>query len=109
MVTAMVTATPDVVSRSDVPRSKRKPLEGALLLGCVRSLALLLPPLLLAATVARAPDSPRPRAVAGGRTNLEGRTISRIDFDPPMQPLPPDELERLLPLHAGSPLKMDDV
>jgi outer membrane protein insertion porin family len=84
-------------------------LEGALLLGCVRSLALLLPPLLLAAIVARAQDSPRLRAAADGRTNLEGRTISRIDFDPPMQPLPPDELERLLPLRAGSPLKMDDV
>ena len=75
----------------------------------MRSLALLLPPLLLAATVVRAQDSPRPRAVADGRTDLEGRTISRIDFDPPNQPLPTDELERLLPLHAGSPLKMDEV
>ena len=74
----------------------------------VRSLALLLPPLLLAATVARAQDLPRPRA-AGGSTNFEGRTISRIDFDPPNQPLPADELERLLPFHAGDPLKMDDV
>lgn len=100
----MVTATPDVI-----PRTERKPPEGALLLGGVRSLALLLLPLLLAATVVRAQDSPRPQAVAGDRTNLEGRTISRIDFDPPHQPLPADELERLLPLHAGSPLKMDDV
>jgi len=75
----------------------------------VRSLALLLPPLLLAATVVRAQDSPRPRAVADGRTDLEGRTISRIEFAPPNQPLPTDELERLLPLHAGSPLKMDEV
>ena len=90
-------------------------------MGGVRSLALLLPPLLLAVTVARAQDSPRPRAAADGRTNtqgrtntedrtnLEGRVISRIDFDPPNQPLPTDELERLLPLRAGSPLKMDDV
>jgi outer membrane protein insertion porin family len=100
----MVTAAPDVI-----PRYTRKPADGALLLGSVRSLALLLPPLLLAATVVRAQDSPRPRAGAEGRTNLEGRTISRIDFDPPNQPLPTDELERLLPLHAGSPLKMDDV
>jgi len=104
-----------------VSRFERKLAEGALLLGGVRSLALLLPPLLLAVTVARAQDSPRPRAAADGRTNtqgrtntedrtnLEGRIISRIDFDPPNQPLPTDELERLLPLRAGSPLKMDDV
>ena len=104
-----------------VARFERKSAGGALLLGSVRSLALLLPPLLLAVTVARAQDSPRPRAAADGRTNtqgrrntedrtnLEGRVISRIDFDPPDQPLPTDELERLLPLHAGSPLKMDDV
>ena len=100
----MVTATPDAI-----PRPERKPPEGALSLGGVRSLALLLPPLLLAATVVRAQESPRPQAGAEGRTNLEGRTISRIDFDPPNQPLPADELERLLPLHAGSPLKMDEV
>jgi outer membrane protein insertion porin family len=78
-------------------------------LGSVRSLALLLPLLLLAPTVVRAQDSPRPRAAADGRTNLEGRIISRIEFDPPNQPLPTDELERLLPLHARSPLNMDDV
>jgi outer membrane protein insertion porin family len=78
-------------------------------LGSVRSLALLFPLLLLAATVVRAQDSPRPPAGADGRTNLEGRVIRRIVFDPPAQPLPPDELERLLPFHGGSPLKMDDV
>jgi outer membrane protein insertion porin family len=100
----MVTAALDAISRY-----RREPPEGALLLGCVRSLALLLPPMLLAATVVRAQDSPRPRAGAEGRIDLEGRAISRIDFDPPNQPLPPDELERLLPLHAGSPLKMDEV
>src|SRR5579864_9083786 len=39
----------------------------------------------------------------------EGRPISRIEFNPPQQPLPPEELTRLLPLKAGSALRMDDV
>ncbi len=41
--------------------------------------------------------------------NVEGRTIQRIDFDPPNQPLPRDELDRLLPLRVGSPLHQADV
>ncbi len=41
--------------------------------------------------------------------NLEGRTIQRIDFDPPSQPLPRDELDRLLPLRVGGPLHQTDV
>ena len=39
----------------------------------------------------------------------EGRPISRIEFDPPQQPLPLEELIRLLPLKAGSSLRMEDV
>jgi len=39
----------------------------------------------------------------------EGRPISRIEFDPPQQPLAPEELTRLLPLKTGSMLRMDDV
>lgn len=39
----------------------------------------------------------------------EGRPISRIEFDPPQQPLPAEELARLLPLKAGGTLRMDDV
>jgi outer membrane protein insertion porin family len=39
----------------------------------------------------------------------EGRPISRIEFDPPQQPLAAEELTRLLPLKAGSTLRMDDV
>ena len=34
--------------------------------------------------------------------NLEGRRIVRVDFDPPDQPVPRAELDRLLPFHAGS-------
>src|SRR5579863_3841308 len=39
----------------------------------------------------------------------EGRPISRIEFDPPLQPLPLEELNRLLPLKTGSSLRMEDV
>ena len=39
----------------------------------------------------------------------EGRPIARIEFDPSQQPLPLEELNRLLPLKTGSPLHMDDV
>ncbi len=39
----------------------------------------------------------------------EGRPISRIEFDPPQQPLPLEELNRLLPLKQGTPLRMEDV
>ena len=41
--------------------------------------------------------------------NFEGRIIARIDFEPPNQPLPRDELDRLLPLHAGTALTSVDV
>jgi outer membrane protein insertion porin family len=39
----------------------------------------------------------------------EGRTVSRIEFDPPQQPLPLEELNRLLPFKAGDALRMDQV
>ncbi len=49
-------------------------------------------------------------AASGQSTQvLEGRTIQRIDFDPPAQPLPRAELDRLLPLQAGSALHQTDV
>lgn len=41
--------------------------------------------------------------------SYEGRTIGRIEWTPPDQPLPLPELERLLPFHRGSVLKMDEV
>src|ERR1041384_7574215 len=39
----------------------------------------------------------------------EGRTVSRVEFDPPQQPVPLEELNRLLPFKAGTSLRMDDV
>jgi len=60
-------------------------------------------PLLLGAVAALAQDP------ADGSQVFEGRTIGRIDFIPPDQPLPRPELDRLLPLHVGSPLHRADV
>jgi len=42
-------------------------------------------------------------------SSQEGRTVSRVDFLPSDQPLPRDELDRLLPIRPGSPLRMADV
>jgi len=42
-------------------------------------------------------------------SRYEGQIIRAIRFDPPNQPLPPDEFDRLLPLHVGSPLHAEDV
>jgi outer membrane protein insertion porin family len=70
-------------------------------LGEVRSPVLLLLPLLLGTAVLgqNAPSAPS--------DGLEGGTIAQIDFDPPNQPLPRDELERLLPIKVGQPLRRD--
>jgi outer membrane protein insertion porin family len=46
---------------------------------------------------------------AQGQTDFEGRIIAGIEFDPPGQPLPRAELDRVLPLHAGSALHAADV
>jgi outer membrane protein insertion porin family len=71
----------------------------ALSLGNVR-LPVLVLSMLVAGSVASAQDTP---------AGFEGRMIDRIEFDPPQQPLPIAELERLLPFHAGSILKAADV
>ena len=41
--------------------------------------------------------------------NYEGRTISRIRFEPPSQPLPEKELIDLIPLKAGEPFRSEAV
>jgi outer membrane protein insertion porin family len=40
---------------------------------------------------------------------LEGRTITRIEFDPSPQPLPLPELQGLLPFRPGAKLRREDV
>src|SRR5579862_8600455 len=76
----------------------------ALLLRNVRPPVLMVLPLLLGAVAALAQSS-----ATGGSEIFERRMIGRIDFNPPDQPLPRPELDRLLPLHAGSPLRQVDV
>ncbi len=40
---------------------------------------------------------------------IEGRSIERIDFDPPAQPLAPADLARILPFQEGSLLRATDL
>jgi outer membrane protein insertion porin family len=50
--------------------------------------------------------------IAPGQTSgvdLDGRTITRIVFDPPDQPLPLASLEKILPLHAGEKLVIETL
>jgi outer membrane protein insertion porin family len=43
--------------------------------------------------------------------DLEGRVITRVEFQPPIasQPLPAEELDRRISLHQGTPLHLADV
>ena len=74
------------------------------------ALALLLwgvrPPVLLLCLIVHAAvaQEPAPPAV-----RFEGRIVTRVDFEPPDQPLPRDELDRLLPFRSGEPLRAADV
>ena len=45
----------------------------------------------------------------GAVTGFEGQNIVRVDYNPPAQPLPRAELDRLLPLRPGNPLRNLDV
>ena len=48
-------------------------------------------------------------AAAQDAQTFEGRRIARIEFEPGFQPLPEDELERLLPFQVGSALRATDI
>jgi outer membrane protein assembly factor BamA len=70
---------------------------------------LLIFPLLIGVAImprVSAQDVPSP---SGGPANYEGRIVGRIDFDPPDQPLPRAQLDKLLPMRPGAPLKLADV
>ena len=45
----------------------------------------------------------------GAPEDYAGRKISRIDFDPPLQPLPDGDLAAILPVHIGELLRADMV
>jgi outer membrane protein insertion porin family len=68
----------------------------------VRSLVLIVS-LIAAATIAFAQEPTVQSAV------IEGHPISRIEFDPPDQPLTVEELGRLLPFKPGELLKLTDI
>src|SRR5450631_2155137 len=53
---------------------------------------------------ATAQDAPK-----AAPSRFEGQTIRAIRFNPPEQPITADEFSRILPLHIGSPLHLDDV
>jgi outer membrane protein assembly factor BamA len=52
----------------------------------------------------RLAQDPAPPAI-----RFDGKVIARVDFEPPDQPLPRDELDRLIPLRSGLPLNAEDV
>ena len=56
-----------------------------------------------------APADAQPVAPAGGAGPLEGRIISRIDYEPAEQPLPREELDRVLPFKPGQPLRRASI
>jgi outer membrane protein insertion porin family len=61
--------------------------------------------LLVGVAFASAQDAPKPDTTAA----YEGRVVGRVDFDPAEQPIPRAQLDKLLPMHPGEPLKMADV
>ncbi len=50
-----------------------------------------------------------PVAFAQDARAYEGRVVGRIDFDPVDQPIPRVQLDKLVPIHPGDRLKLDDV
>src|SRR5271170_5184278 len=63
--------------------------------------------LLIGAATAWAQDSPKDDRKASAA--YEGRVIGRIDFDPPDQPIPRAQLDKLIPVRPGQRLKLADV
>ncbi len=80
------------------------PLARALSLTRVRTPILLWPPLFAGLVMAQIAAAQAPDT-----SSLLGRPIVSVDFQPTAQPLPTEELVKLLPLHAGSPLRTEDV
>ncbi|HEV2202264.1 MAG TPA: BamA/TamA family outer membrane protein [Bryobacteraceae bacterium] len=67
------------------------------------------PPVLLLVTFVVGVAASAQDAQTGVSSRYEGLIIRAIRFDPPSQPLPPEEIARLLPLQAGSELHAADV
>ncbi|HML15589.1 MAG TPA: POTRA domain-containing protein [Bryobacteraceae bacterium] len=65
--------------------------------------------LLFAAVIARAQEQRPSSSPNSMPQDFEGRTIAQVEFDPPDQPIPIDQLQRLLPFHAGSTLHLAEL
>jgi outer membrane protein insertion porin family len=79
--------------------------DGALGYDCLyvqpKALGLLLTSISLALGQANAPQSPS--------TDLLNRTLTGVEYDPPLQPLPRSELDAIVPLAPGTPLTSADI
>ena len=64
-----------------------------------------LPTLAVLLLFSLAPANAQLVSPAGSAAGLEGRRISRIDYEPAEQPLPREELDRLASLREGQPLR----
>jgi len=73
------------------------------------SLGEVRPPVLLLVTLLLGSVASGQDAKTANPSDWEGRTIERIDFEPTDQPLPRDEMDKLLSLHPGAALKIEDV
>ena len=62
----------------------------------------------LLVSVAWAQTSPKDDSKAPA-SDYQGRVVGRIDFDPPDQPIPRAQLDKLIPIHPGDRLKLSDV
>ena len=59
----------------------------------------------LLVSVAWAQTSPKDDSKAPA-SDYQGRVVGRIDFDPPDQPIPRAQLDKLIPIHPGDRLKL---
>src|ERR1700691_1441540 len=59
--------------------------------------------------IAMAPTAQAQDGLKASAAAYEGRVVGRIDFDPPDQPIPRAQLDKLVPIHPGDRLKLADV
>jgi outer membrane protein assembly complex protein YaeT len=64
---------------------------------------------LMIGVAACAQDSPKDNGPKASADAYEGLVVGRIDFDPPDQPIPRAQLDKLIPIHPGDKLQLADV
>ena len=55
------------------------------------------------------PESPPPANFTPAPSDLDGRTITRVDYEPAQQPVLSEDLYQLVPFHEGDPLRAADA